>query len=188
MKKKVVCLVLALVFLMSSSMAFAFEIGTVLEFKGNVDKEIPKIQPRSGGAYVEYDVVQEGPKFLDECVFVRYLTDSWANSDGYDWIETNQVTLGWSGSISTECRNAIVAELGLAGSVSTSYSVNTHIPADPNRPNKLAYGSDFIVQSVSCQKTAHIVYSGGTNTIVYDREYGTYKEPTEDTYLYIVYK
>lgn len=113
--------------------------------------------------------------------FVKYLTSSWAPTDGYTW--TNSVTYGWSVTSGIDASYSIVkAVFSWTLSRTESYSVAIHIPADPSRLSKLGFYADFNYYSVTAK--LHDWWSGAINDI----ETGTAYNPTTNTYLLVVYQ
>lgn len=196
-KKIISCLVVCAMVIGSSAGVFAEhdDIGEIIKTKAirqetyNEPDSDTKITTMGGaGSYsitIE-DLRTTSNRRLKEMEFVRYLTNSWAPSDGYTWSESNSTSLSFSIGISSVAKKAIKSEFGLSGGYRTTYTVATHVPADENRFSKLAFASDYYVQDVAY--TEVIRYSGASSGVVRNDYNVTYEEPTEDTYLYPKYK
>lgn len=172
---------------------YVTEEGEVLTFKSD-----DSIQPRATKSYSKGDLIYRqysrsellGTLYRRDAhyystsnvsrKFVKYLTGSWAYSDGYTWSRTNTTTITGSGESGKTFAKKVTAKLGFSVSYSTSYSVAVHIPAVETKLSKLGFASDY-------------------KKIVYDYKYykdGTLKEssrdtyyaPKKDTYLLVYYK
>lgn len=112
--------------------------------------------------------------------FVKYLTGSWAYSDGYTWSKTNTTTVTGSGESTVSFAKEVAGKLGLSISRSTSYSVAVSIPADKSKMSKLGFASDYTKYIYDYK-----AYKDGT---LQTSSRDTYYAPQEDTYLLVYYK
>lgn len=112
--------------------------------------------------------------------FVKYLTSSWAMSNGYTWSKSNSTSISATGNVTLSFSKKIATALGLSISRTTSYSVAINIPADASRNSKLGFASDFT------ELTYNYVYVHGGTTDPGIVE--TVNCPEEDTYLVVYYK
>lgn len=119
-------------------------------------------------------------KSFIEKKFVKYLTQSWAPSDHYDWSKTVTTTITGSGSAAIDFAKKVAGNLGLSVSRSTSYAVSTSVPADKNRLSKLGFASDYTKFVYDYKK-----YKDGKLT---KSSRDSYNAPEEDTYLVVYYK
>lgn len=120
-------------------------------------------------------------KSLVQKKFVKYLIDSWSNSDHYDWSKNVTTSITGSGSATIDFAKKVAGNLGLSVSRTSSYAVSTSIPADPNRLSKLGFASDFTKFIYDYKKTKNI-----SDVITSSRD--TYYSPEKDTYLLVYYK
>lgn len=120
----------------------------------------------------------------DKEVFQDYLTASWAPSDGYTIEKGTELTatIGISGS--KEFTNKVKGSGMFQLSLTKSYSVQTHIPADSSRDNKLAYYADFKVYTCEIWRVEYNQEEIISETMI---ERGTVKEPA-DSYVRVVYR
>lgn len=112
--------------------------------------------------------------------FVRYLTGSWAYSNGYTWSNTNTTSVTGSGESSLAFAKEVAGKLGLSVSRSTSYSVAVSIPADVSKMSKLGFASDYTKYVYDYK-----YYKDGT---LKTSSRDTYYAPEKDTYLLVYYK
>lgn len=112
--------------------------------------------------------------------FVKYLTGSWAYSDGYTWSKTNTTSVTGSGESTVEFAKQVAGKLGLSVSRSTSYSVAVSIPANKSKMSKLGFASDY---------TKYVYdYKQYKDTTLITSSRDTYYAPEKDTYLLVYYK
>jgi hypothetical protein len=120
---------------------------------------------------------------------VKYLTGSWAKAQSYTWSEAQTTSLTFSGNVTSEAKSIVKAQLGLAGGFTTTYSVAISVPADPTRYSKLAFASDYWQQYISYVRTVtYYTTYGGYGSYSEPRVHTTYQEPTENTYLQVIYQ
>jgi len=122
---------------------------------------------------------------LDHCVFVKYLTSSWAKSSQYVWGEANTAT--WSFTGGATFGEKVRVTLGLSKSRTTTYSASVYIPAISSKNSKLAFGSDYFMQNYTVNRSI-INDAGIVTSIISSYDSGYTYTPTENTYLYIVYQ
>ncbi len=112
--------------------------------------------------------------------FVKYLTSSWAKADNYNYSST----VGYSWSLSGNYEPAMFSALSFSftTSLSKSHSIGTNIPADQNRYSRLGFAADYN------RYYATMKYKDYWTTQTLKTVYGVViQEPTEDTYLLVVY-
>lgn len=112
--------------------------------------------------------------------FVKYLTGSWAYSDGYTWSKTNTTTVTGSGESGVTFAKQVAVKLGLSVSRSTAYSVAVHIPANKSKMSKLGFASDYKKYVYDYK-----YYKDGT---LKSSSRDTYYAPQKNTYLLVYYK
>lgn len=110
---------------------------------------------------------------------VRWLTSSWTKVSQYKWSETQSATATVSTELGISAMD-ISTKLGVARSVTSTYSVEMTIPASSSKASKLAYRVDFDKRYVKVDE-----YLG--STLVRTRQ-GNHFSPREDTYLMVVYQ
>lgn len=135
----------------------------------------------SGGqGLYNYYAYFESRGFLSK-QFIRYLSSSWAKTDGYTWTQTNTASMSFSGSASLSFAQKVALQAGLSLSRSTSYSLGTHIPADASKYSKLGFASDMI-RLMYRYKVYNAAGVCTTSTI------DTITSPTVDSYLIVYYQ
>lgn len=134
------------------------------------------------GATIQSDTavtVVSGPTLTSK-KFVKYLTGSWAKATSYTWSQSNSVSSTVSTTIGLSAAG-ISAGLGIANTVTTTYSVAITIPADNTRYSKLAFYSDYNKRYVKVSTFNH-------DGMLYKTEYTYHYAPRKDTYLAVAYQ
>lgn len=111
--------------------------------------------------------------------FVRYLTGSWAKASSYTWSKSQTASATVSADVGVSTKE-ISAKLGVAKSVTTTYSIAISIPANSKKFSKLAFYSDYNKRYVKVQR-----YMDGK---LLSTKYTNHYAPRKDTYLQVVYK
>jgi hypothetical protein len=140
----------------------------------------------SANAYFEVKAL--GARYQNSKAFIRYLTESWAKADNYNWSVSQSVGLTFTTSISIDAAKAIQAEFGLESGYTASYSVGISIPADSSRFSKLALRMDLMQQYVQFQRTVYSCVAGVCSQFKDPWVNTTYVEPTKNTYLTVEYQ
>lgn len=111
--------------------------------------------------------------------FVRYLTGSWAKASSYTWSKSQTASATVSADVGVSAKE-ISAKLGVAKSVTTTYSIAISIPANSKKFSKLGFYSDYNKRYVKVQ-----IYMDGK---LLSTKYTNHYAPRKDTYLQVVYK
>lgn len=111
--------------------------------------------------------------------FVRYLTGSWAKASSYTWSKSQTASATVSADVGVSAKE-ISAKLGVAKSVTTTYSIAISIPANSKKFSKLGFYSDYNKRYVKVQR-----YMDGK---LLSTKYTNHYAPRKDTYLQVVYK
>ncbi|MEK3901884.1 hypothetical protein [Paenibacillus sp. FSL R7-0179] len=147
------------------------------------------ISPMDAGySWNTYDIRPESSKTFLSRKFVRYLTESWAMASGYTWSKAQATSLTFSTNLTSEAITKMKAQFGLSAGYTTTYTVAITLPASATKYSKLAFGADYYTQNFSFVKTTHYQTSYGSGTVVDQRVYSSYLQPTQNTYLYVIYQ
>lgn len=111
--------------------------------------------------------------------FVRYLTGSWAKSDGYTWSKSQSASSTLSSNVGVSSKT-VSASLGVSNTVTTSFSVSISIPANQYKFSKLAFYSDYNKRYIKAQE-----YRASK---LISTKYAYHYAPRRDTYLQVVYQ
>lgn len=111
--------------------------------------------------------------------FVRYLTGSWAKASSYTWSKSQTASATVSADVGVSAKE-ISAKLGVAKSVTATYSIAISIPANSKKFSKLGFYSDYNKRYVKVQR-----YMDGK---LLSTKYTNHYAPRKDTYLQVVYK
>ncbi len=136
---------------------------------------------RSIGGDDYWIVASKGNPILQRERFIKYLTHSWAKADNYSYSKT--VSYSWSLSGNYEPSMISTLSFNFTRSQSKSHSIGTSIPADKNRYSKLGFAADYNKYSAT-MKYIDFLTARTIKTV-----HGVViQEPTDDTYLLVVYK
>ncbi|TXL61643.1 hypothetical protein FHP05_13215 [Cerasibacillus terrae] len=109
--------------------------------------------------------------------FVRYLTGSWAKSDGYIWSKSQNASATLSANVGLSAKS-VSSSIGVSNTVTTTYSVAISIPANKKSLSKLAFYSDYNRRLITTK----------LNVYPHTVKKGYHYAPRKDTYLQVVYK
>ncbi len=118
---------------------------------------------------------------LEEQRFVKYLTSSWSKSEGYTYSDT--VRYHWSLSGSYESSMFSALGLNFTASRSISHSVGSYIPANEKRNSKLGFAADYNRYRVKMEYKDF-----WSNKTLRTKSGVIVEEPTDETYLLVIYK
>lgn len=111
---------------------------------------------------------------------VRDLSTSWAPASKYTWGETETVSATISADVGVDAHGA-AGQLGVTGSTSRAFSVQTEIPANSDRSSKLALKADYYKIYTRFDRKAQ--------GITVSTEYGYVYAPIDGTpEIYVRYK
>ncbi|MFJ4223693.1 hypothetical protein [Microbacterium sp. NPDC089695] len=133
------------------------------------------------GAPVKKAVKLSGPVLVQK-KFVTYLTGSWAKSTGYSWSSATTVGATVSAGLGISATSAS-NNIGVAASVTKTYSITINIAASSSRFSKLGLASNYNKYGV---KTAW--YQDGKVVPGASWSYGDLYSPTKDQYLIVYYQ